>query len=463
MLPARHFIARAMPGRLFFSLALVATVVAAPHAVAQFDALKVGNPAMSLTRARSYAKRPTGDAEQKANFEKFIKAYYLPLMTQNDAASLSNLAKLRSDFVRSFLRSADATVAADVTNWTMAGMPQIVKGSYHPAVRYNAMLLIGDLDAQYGSRTADAKPLPQANEYLAKYVSGGINTPKAPAPLIVGALVGLERHAGSLAGLPAANQTATATALLAVLEKEDFPHDIQPSVAQWLNVMAARGLGKIGALGDGNKVHLAMMKAIGNEEARLNTRVRIAEQLEGFKPAYESATGIDEKQTVETLLQLATDIAANEKERAVEYEEEIVGPGGGISGGYRGDFGGGYGGAGDTELPSEYQVRRILLRLSGLKKGIDAVKPALKDARYVGMLDAVVEAADPVIDEASDRNTGELQLTEHVKQMASKIAETTAALGVEAVEAPPESDEEAAEELMEGNAPPAETAAAAAP
>lgn len=446
-----------------YSLALIAAVAAAPYAQAQFKAMPIDESAGSLgmTRARSYARNPTGDAERSKAFGLFIKDYYLPLMTQYDAASLGELAKRRSDFVRSFLRNADPTVAQGVTKLTYPIMKQVVEARCHPAVRYNAMLLLGDLDAEYATRTTDPKPLSDANTYLAKYVTDGINDAGTPAPLIVGALVGLERHAKSIAGLPPANRAATATALLAVLEKDEFPQDIQASVAQWLNVIAARGLAGIGQLGDGNKVHLAMMQAIGDEDARLNTRVRIAEQLEAYKPAYESATGVDERKTVETLLQLATDIAADEKERAIEYEEDTLGPGGGGMG-RRGGFSGGFRGGGlggESDLPSEFQVRRILLRLTGLSKALNAVKPAVKDPRYAGMLDDVTKAIDPVLSEAADRDMIELDLTENIKSMASTVADTTAALGVEAVEAPPESDEEAAEELMEEGADAAPAAA----
>ncbi len=210
--------------------------------------------------------------------------------------------------------------------------------------------------------------------------------------------------------------------------------------------MAARGLANAGVLGQGNRVHTAMLKAIGNEKSRLNNRVRVAELLEAYRPSYETATGINERQTVETFMQLATDIAADEKERAVDYEEEALRGGGGGSGF---DFGGQ---GGDNEIPDEYQIRRLLLRLDGLKAGLTAVKPAIKDAKLAGLLDQVVAATDPVVAMATDRNLIMLNLTRDIKRMADQVAAITASLGVEAVEAPPESDEEAAEKMLEEEA-----------
>ena len=400
------------------------------------------------TSAKAYARAPSGNADDRNQFGRFLLDVYFPSMTQYDASSLANLGRMRYDFMRNFVRGAAPAAQKDATQLAQKKMTEIVKGRYHPAVRYNAMLILGDLDATYSGQGGEPPaPLPDANKYLTSYVSSGINTARAPAPLIVGALIGLERHAASLAQLPAANRSATAGALLAVLEKDEFPHEISPSVSQWIKVIAARGLANIGVLGDGNRVHNSMLKFIGDEKARLNNRVRVAELLEAYGEAYKSAAGIDERQTVQTFLQLASDISADEKGRAIEYEELAL----------RGGGGGQYNRFNqDTELPDEYQVRRLLHRLNGLNKGINAVRPAMADERLGALLDQVVAATNPVIDTATDRSIVLLNLTRDVKQMANTVAETSASLGVEAVEAPPESDEEEEAEMLEEEANAAE-------
>ncbi|WP_442482117.1 hypothetical protein [Aeoliella sp. SH292] len=440
-------------------------LAASPVATAQYIAKPIDEQAkrFGAAKAKQYARTGTGDAATQAAFKAYIEGYALPAMTQYEPAALADMSKQRYDFMRSFLWGAAPSVQPVVTEATYKLMYEVaIKGQYHMAARYNAMLMLGDLDAKYATRDTPPQPLPQANKFLTDYVSRGIDEPRAPAALITGALIGLERHAKTLDGLPPENQAATIAALLKVVEKEEFPQDVSPSVAQWMRVIAARGLANTKSLGEGNKYHLAIMKALGDEETRLNTRVRLAELLGQYQEAYAAATGIDERATVQTLLQLATDIAADENQRAVKFEEEAVGPGGGGGGGMRG---GGFDNFGTgTEIPSEYQVRRIVLRLTGLKKGIQAVKPAIKDAKFVAMLDEVIQSIDPVIATATQKSVVELNLTRDVKQMATAIAATTASLGVEAVEAPPESDEEEAEaELEEGDeAKPAVPAAPAA-
>lgn len=426
-----------------------ASLVAMAKADAQYATRPIDEQAKRLgaTRAKSYARTGTGDAATQAAFAAYVEGYLLPLMTQSEPAALADMSKQRYDFMRSYLWGAAPPVQQLVTEATFKQMSDVIRGQYHMAVRYNAMLMLGDLDAKYATRDTAPQPLPKANALLTNYVSRGIDEPRAPAALITGALIGLERHAKSLDTLPAENQAATVAALLKVLEKDEFPHDVSPSVAQWMRVIAARGLANTKSLGEGNKYHSAIVKALGDEQTRLNTRVRLAELLDQYKTAYASATGIDERATVQALLQLASDIAADENARAVKYENG-TGPGGRTPGYDTFNTG--------TPMPSEYQVRRIVLRLLGLKKGIQAVKPAIKDPKLLAALDEVVKAVDPVISTASQRMVVELNLTRDVKQMAASVASTTASLGVEAVEAPPESDEEEAEaELEEAPAEPA--------
>lgn len=442
------------------ALAAVCTFTfATPHpAVAQFVADTMDKEAgrYGSLRAKNFAKRP--NATDRDAFGRYIRDYEIPAMTQFDAVALADLGKNRYDFVRNYLWGADPQIQTLITPLVFSEMQKIVRGKYHPAVRYNAMLMIGLLDATYPDDRAGIppKPLPAANEFLTKYVSAGVDTSRAPAPLLVGAIVGLERHAKALEGLPAGNQAATTSALMAVLNKDKFPHDISSSVAQWMKVIAARGLAATAQLGDANATHEAFLKMLGDEDTRLNTRARIAGLYTNLKPAYEAGPAIDERTAVRTLLQFASDVAADEKERAEKYEEKQLREGGATAG-FRGMTGG------DIEIPDEYQIRRLILRLRGVRTAINAVSPAVKDQQLSDLLQRVVSAVQPVIVRAEERNVLLLNLTDEVKIMADAVTATSASLGVEAAEAPPESDEEAAEAEMLEEAEATEEAAAAEP
>lgn len=435
-------------------IAAIALVVCSPQlAQAQFMADTVDKEAgrYGSLRAKNFAKRP--NAAEREAFGKYIRDYEIPSMTQFDAIALADLGKSRYDFVRNYLWGADGSVQKLITPLVFNEMQKIVKGKYHPAVRYNAMLMIGLLDGTYPNDRAEIppKPLPSANEFLTRYVSAGIDTPRAPAPLLVGAIVGLERHARASAGLPAQNRAATMSALMAVLNKEEFPHDISRSVGQWMKVIAARGLASTGKLGDGNQIHDAFLKMLADEEMRLNTRARVAGLFEQLKPAYEAGPSIDERQTVKTLLQFASDVAADEKDRAEKYEEtQLRGGGADLR-----SFGASNS---DIEIPDEYQIRRLILRLRGVQTAIEAVQPAIKNEQLNGLLRQVSSAAKPVIVRAEGKGVVLLNLSDDVKTMADAVTTVSASLGVEAAEALPESEEEAAEAEMLEEAEKAEAA-----
>jgi hypothetical protein len=70
-------------------------------------------------------------------------------------------------------------------------MNAIAKGNYHPAVRYNAALILGQLDAQPG-----AKPLPAGTEAILAFLENDqFNNVPVPTAVQIAALVSLHRHA----------------------------------------------------------------------------------------------------------------------------------------------------------------------------------------------------------------------------------------------------------------------------
>ena len=81
---------------------------------------------------------------------------------------------------------------------TMKAMGPISAGSYHPAVRYNAALVLGRLDQTPGTTGAGAtppKPLATGTNALTALVErDDINGVPVPSSVKMAALVGLERH-----------------------------------------------------------------------------------------------------------------------------------------------------------------------------------------------------------------------------------------------------------------------------
>lgn len=428
---------------LVIGIACVALLVAeSAWGQRQYESLPVDD---SMSRyglsARRYARSPTADAAERQRFGQYVLNYYLPLMTQPDTKSLSELAKNRYDFFRGYIWAADPAVQQLLTPEVMKIMQRVATGNqFHPAVRYNAVLIIGMLDAKYSDGGSPPEPYPPANTLLTAIVKQGIENRAAPAPLVVGALVGLERHAKVLGSLPSANQTETRAALLAVLQKDELPQEMAASVEQWIKIMAARGLAATGSLGDANEVHDALVAMLANDAMRLDNRVRLAALMGGFKPAYEAGPTIDGRKATEAVLKLASDIAADEKQRATKYEETML-RGGGVG---AMDYGF------DLDVPDEYQVRRIVKRLRGLRTAVNAVQPAISDEQLSALLNQITAAINPVIATAQNKNVIELNLAGDVKVMADQVIAAAESLGVEAAEPPAEGEEDLDDELLGG-------------
>ncbi len=425
---------------------MLALVSIAGPALAQgrYKSLPIDERARALrTIANRYVKSPTGDPADRQKLNDYVFKYHLPKMTQTDSASLGDLGKMRYDLMRNILRPAEPALAAELTNSIFNGMKMIVPSNdYHRAVRYSALLLIGQLDASYGndSGTQQPQPLPAATSFLCQVTQAGLTRGNVPAELVAGSLVGLERHARFHAGLPPAQQAELAKTLLAVINRDEMPQDIGRDVEQWITFRAATALADLKTLGTNNVVHDALVKSLADESADVDSRTRIAALL--GKLDYTGANLNDDKLT-RSLLSLATAIGSSEAKFAEEFELSQLDGFGNFS-----SFG-----IDETELPSEYKRTRLLSRLIDLEAAIKAVEVGVKQPQAKEALQAVKDVIAPVIAEASDTKTIELDIADSAKIMDEQLKTIASSLGV----APEENAVEATddEEIVEGDVSPA--------
>lgn len=404
----------------------------APAGAQQYTSLEIDESAKNLKyKAQQFAKSGAG---AEADFKAYINTYAIPKLTDSRPQGLAELGKLRYEVFRDFVLAADSTRQAELTKSLQDSMQKVVLnngGPFHPAVRYNAIIVIGLLDSTYSDgRERAAVPLPAANEFLTNVVKQGVADGKAPAFLVVGALVGLERHASVVASLPAANQKATLDALISVIEAKELPLEVSSSVEQWMRLIAARGIAATKSLGEGNRYHQALFSLINNEQAKLNIRCQAAELLAGLSTAYQSANGIDERQLAQSLLQLASDVAADERQKALDYEKKTIR--GGLNT-YE---------TSEVKLPDPYQVRRTVLRLRGTLAALKAARPAVKNAEMQTTLGDVEKELATVLAIAEDKDVIAINLARDVKKMANRVETIAGQAGIEAVEPVEEEDEE---------------------
>ena len=129
----------------------------------------------------------------QAAFTSYYTTYFFPRMTRFDPVSLGSLANSRQDFLRRLQASRNPPAKGALNTLTLNEMSKLITGNFHPAVRYNAMLLVGALNAREGKSTNPAQeplPLPQAMGIMLT----ALEQQNQHDAVIVGALVGVLRH-----------------------------------------------------------------------------------------------------------------------------------------------------------------------------------------------------------------------------------------------------------------------------
>ena len=377
-------------------------------------------------------------AADKAKFAEYFTKAYFPQMTRTSPEDLEKLGDARYNLFDDFLWATNnEQLQRDLTTLTMGAMLNIIKPQnqpYHPAVRYNAVLIIGMLDEQYprqGANPRPSKPLPQATQVLTRIVELATTRDVFAPPVILGAVIGLERHAQLRASLSPAQIQAMTAALLTLINHEEPIQEMDRSAYSWLRVRAAGVLALLGNRGADNEVHDAIVKLAGGLRS-LDDRCEAAALLQ--KLDYRDAK-LDPATTTDPLFALARDLGEAEAKRAREFQEQRLGSGGYVP---VGPGGRGYGAGVYGEQQELFPRNHVLDRLVDLRDGLQAVKPAVLEESQA-QIDAVLAAISPVINSAADDDTGELQFTSNVVSMADAIE-----LAVPAVEPVAKADTEAA-------------------
>src|SRR5262245_55741948 len=104
---------------------------------------------------------PLNDAAQKARLDSFLLQYFLPVMTTEDG--LKTVADQRARCVRDYVRQAkEPAMHSYLINLAFNTMKPVVQDNgFHPAARYNAMLLISQLNDQEASTLGAVQTLPE--------------------------------------------------------------------------------------------------------------------------------------------------------------------------------------------------------------------------------------------------------------------------------------------------------------
>lgn len=430
--------------------------------------------ARALTGRVSTILRGAGNpsAEDLKVLDDYFMKYFFPSMTvYQPPEALGNLATSREWLFTRYINISKSQAARDhLTGNTLKAMGAIAKGGYHPAVRYNAALIIGQLDQTPGT------PLPGATEVLVSLLeSDEFNKVPAPTALKVAAIIGLQRR---LDGMEPALAERVSKAATAVALRKEAPDDASPEVYGWVRKNAAKLLTSQVAKGMTPAVHETMVTLISDKTIDLDDRCNIAQLL---KPdMYKTAEGLDLDSMVIALGDLAKQVLTLEAKDAKKYEDEYYGsggasfaPGGGGGGGFAGGRGGEMGmmggGFGGGMMPEEtgpnYERRRMIDRLLAIVAGTTAVAAGGTDESKAKLNELADSLKSVAIPSAEEKATLE-EIAPAVQDLSVDVNKLVAtwipAAAADAAEEPGAGDfgeEPAADEPAEG-APAAEEAPA---
>jgi len=354
----------------------------------------------------------------KAKIDDFFLKYYFPLMTQSDPLSLRNLGKNRQKLFKNFLYKAKVQAAQEyITGLSLRAGRAIARDNFHPAVRYNAALIIGLLDQRYAGIGANALPpvpLPDATAELLELVEQDevpVRDATVPIPPSVkaAAWIGLERHARF--GMQAEYMDRATQAALAVIGVAEPQEEVSSDVHHWMKCMAARMLAAQSATGPTAEIQQALAGLIADNEMGLEDRCCAAELLK--KIDYKGAADLDGSATVLALGQLAQDVLEEEAKESDEFEKEAIKRAPSIRPR-------GFGRRSDGPDTPQYPRRRLLNRLTCITQGADSLVDGLAE-KAKQELQTLSETLKPMITVVVDKDSGDLTVTGSVKKLKIEI------------------------------------------
>ncbi len=223
-------------------------------------------------------------SQNEASFDKYFTLYEFPRMTQIDDKSLARLPRERAAFMRNYVTLVKRPEVHDrIVQLTYRSMKDIVTKNFHPAVRYNAMVIIGELNSQEPNfLTSNASvPLPYADAL--DFMITQLRDPQQIDAVRVAALTGILRHvdmnAYSQQQYPAGVRQALLKQMLPIALDKKVPANRSEEGHAWLR---GRAIEVVAALGQ-PAYDAAVVQALWNV---------VADSKEPFDLRFTAAAGL---------------------------------------------------------------------------------------------------------------------------------------------------------------------------
>ncbi|MBN2021515.1 MAG: hypothetical protein JW809_01860 [Pirellulales bacterium] len=254
-------------------------------------------------------------AGQEQRFDDFFRKYALPLWTVEK--NFPSLPKLRQS-LRNQLNWARTNSAYDRLNTLL--LEELGKmanaAELHPAPRFNAIVMIGDLNVRPSATNQPAKPLPAAlNVLLAAF-----EDEKQNDAVRMGAMLGIVRHATLGIDDEAAKRRAAAD-MLALATTPEVSGRTRDGHA-WMRARAIGVLGQFKSPGQDGAVAKAMLAILDEPGAPFSVRAAAAQALGELDLTPQSGVGAVE--AARALGRLARDACRDELEQCEKKKDRLL-------------------------------------------------------------------------------------------------------------------------------------------
>ena len=254
--------------------------------------------------------------DQRQTFDDYYRKYEFARWTAPD--QLNQLPARRKDLINA-LRTAKISPAHDelvALTLDFLGTLASEPTPRHPAARFNAMMAIGELNAQEAPRVTDNPvPLPDALPVLL----GALTDANQTDAVRFAAILGLYRHAELRIADPQFVNNQLTPALLTLAQTKTAAGRA-PKGHAWLRARAIDTLGALQGVGQQNAVVKALEAIVADRDDDLLVRCAAARALGSL--TYPADHGLDAWQFTSELGQLASDAALAELARMEEEAEQ---------------------------------------------------------------------------------------------------------------------------------------------
>jgi uncharacterized protein (UPF0147 family) len=225
------------------------------------------------------------DAQQRSELDRWLKVDFFAVMTRPDHLDL--WVDRRQDFENRLLRQIRTPQMREfVIGITRQVNEAIVRGNFHPAARYNAMLWLGDLNTSDAVTFGDRRPAVPMIEML-RLMLDELANPQQIDAVRVAALNGILRHVKIDRDLPEgsrrlvgnAAETMIVNAMVSLLDAKQPPEGRPAEAHVWMQRRAADVLGMLGSVGQGNRVVTALEQIVADDTLDVKLRCSAADAL----------------------------------------------------------------------------------------------------------------------------------------------------------------------------------------